>query len=362
MNDTGRYRVLGGPGSPYSMKMRAILRHRRLPHDWIVLPGYIGSDGELKKAGKGIIPVVQAPDGEYWADTTPMNLELDRRHPGRRSVLPDDAGDRFLSLLIEDFADEWLVLALFDLRWGSEIDQEFCARRQMAGWLGALPKAQFDATVERFKNRQTQLLASMGDRSANRPVLRSTYVEVLSALEAQLEVSRFLFGSRPSIADFALFGQLSQCAIDPSASSIMRADAVRTFQWAQDMDDTSGIEGNWREPGVPLGPGVDRLMITIRDVYLPFMVANAKTVERGGDKVSLELRGMPMSARANRYKQRCLGSLKLALADALACGATELEDTLRRYDCWDALQLEPHEAEKIVRLRHDVTEPHSGPF
>jgi glutathione S-transferase len=180
-----RYRILGGPGSPYSLKLRAALRYRRIPHNWIVPTGYLAESGELKEADKGMIPVLQLPDGRYWSDSTPMILALETRHPGQRSLLPDDPGDRFLALLIEDFADEWLVLPMFDYRWDAEVDQAFCSRRQMAGWLGAMPKVRFDEIIERFRERQTGVLARLGDREANRPLLRSTYAEVLAAIEAQ---------------------------------------------------------------------------------------------------------------------------------------------------------------------------------
>ncbi len=358
--DEGRYRILGGPGSPYSLTLRAAMRFRRLPHNWIVPTGYIGEDGELKLAGKGMIPVLQLPDGRYWADTTPMILELEKRHPGARSLLPDNPGDRFLALLIEDFADEWLMLPLFDYRWDAEIDQEFCARRQMAGWLGAMPATEFEAIITRFKARQTGVLSRLGDRDGNRPLLRATYAEVLAAIEAQLEVSRFLFGSRPSIGDIGLFGQLSQCAIDPSASAIMRRQAVRTFQWVQDLDDASGIEGAWRDPAEPLGPGVARLLTLIGEVFLPFMTANAAAVGGEQPNFKVTLRGMPMAARTNAYKAHCLGWLKRALAEALAAGATELEPLLRHHGCWEPLQLAPGEAETIPALSPESTGRRTG--
>lgn len=347
MSGTGRYRVIGGPGSPYSFKMRAVLRYRRIPHDWVVPTKFRDPEGELAKAGKGIIPVMQLPDGRYWADSTPMILALERMHPGFRSVLPDDPADRFLALLLEDIADEWLVFAMFDFRWAKQVDQEFCARRQMAGWFGAMPGDEFDKVVDFFRNRQIGMLARAGDLSTNRPLWYDGYRRVLEAIELQVQHSRYLFGGRPSIGDFGHYGQLSQLAVDPTPSEIMRRDAVRTYQWMHDLDDASGIEGNWRDPQSPLGPGVVALLELAGDTYLPFLVANAAAIAAGSKTYDLQLGGKSYPNPTRSYKRRCLLWLKAALAEVQGEPRARLENILKQYDCWEPLQFSDGE-EKMV--------------
>jgi glutathione S-transferase len=347
---TERYRVIGGPGSPYSFKMRAVLRYRRIPHDWVVPPKFRDPEGELAKAGKGIIPVMQLPDGRYWADSTPMILALEQMHPGSRSVLPDDPADRFLALLLEDIADEWLVFAMFDFRWAKPVDQEFCARRQMAGWFGAMPGAEFDKVVDAFRNRQIGMLARAGDLSTNRPLWTEGYRRVLQAVEKHLEHSRFFFGSRPSIADFAHYGQLSQLAIDPTPSEIIRSEAVRTYQWQFDLDDASGIEGEWRDVNAPLGPGVVALLQLAGDTYLPFLVANAAAIAAGTKTYDLKLNGETYPNPTRSYKRRCLLWLKAALAEVKGEPRERLESILKQYGCWEPLQFQPGEDKMVPPL------------
>jgi len=135
----GRYRILAGPGSPYSHKVRAALRYRHIPHDWTIPLGGFDGTGQsegLKAFGKRLLPVVVYPDGTPWNDSTPILHEMETLHPDGPSLMPPAAPQRFLARLVEDFADEWLAVILMAFRWTSDADVAFCARRQMAGWLG----------------------------------------------------------------------------------------------------------------------------------------------------------------------------------------------------------------------------------
>ena len=330
------YRLLGGPGSPYSLKMRALLRYRRLPHHWIVPQGYLGSKGELHQAGKGMIPVLQYPDGQYYADSTPLIYELEARHAGQRSVLPDDPAAAFLSHLIEDMADELLVAAMFDLRWSAELDRKFCATRQLSGWLGPIARPDLEALVEKFTHRQTTLRSTWVATEGGRHLLADFYVATLGVIESMLERSAYLFGNRPSIADFGLYGQLSQCAVDPSASAIMRARAPRTYQWTQSLDDACGVEGDWA-PASVWETSVREMLVLVGRYYLPLLIAHHLAIEAEEETFELVVGDHAWRGKTDRYKQKCLVWLQREWAGLDPAARNSIEPLLKETGCLEIL-------------------------
>ena len=90
------YRIVGGLGSPYSMKMRAVFRYRRLQHVFEMRNGKVSE--EVAHVRPSIVPMVRGADDRDWmVDSTPIIYELESRHSSDRSILPDSAGDRFLA-------------------------------------------------------------------------------------------------------------------------------------------------------------------------------------------------------------------------------------------------------------------------
>ncbi len=344
------YRLIGGPGSPYSMKLRAVMRYRRLPHHWVVPVGYINQGGELAKTGKTTIPVLQLPeDGSYWADSTPLVHLLEQRHPDERSLLPVDPADAFLSQLIDDFADEFLVGVLFSYRWGNPADLEFCPRRQLAGWLGAMPTEAFEKMVPMFRGRQVQKWGNgdYGTPSITGPLFEKVYFELLDTLEQLVTQSRFLFGSRPSLGEIGLFGQLSQLAIDSTASNLMKQRAPRVFQWVQDLDDASGVDGEWRTLQEQAPAALARMVQLVAAVFLPVAQAHIDAMLKKQPRVLTSSLGLPYEGIANAYTARCLLQLKTQFGRLEPSAQARVTDLIANPAIAELLQILPGEAAHV---------------
>jgi glutathione S-transferase len=83
----GRYRLIGSTASPYAIKLRALLRYRRIPFDWVIMSKTLRKATEHLRPN--LIPVLQYPDGTYRGETTTLAYDLESRHK-ERSVIPDD--------------------------------------------------------------------------------------------------------------------------------------------------------------------------------------------------------------------------------------------------------------------------------
>ena len=301
------YKLYGALASPYSMKIRAILRYRRITHIWS--HGRTAQEMASTKVRAPVIPVLEYPDGTFANDTTPLIYDLEARHE-ERSIIPNNASNAFITHLIEDFADEWLTKAMFGYRWLEEVDQI-----QMSEWLafdafkgGGLD--QITSFANMFRERQVGRMALVGCTRENFPLIEASTRRVLQALEGHVANEHWLFGSRPSLGEFGIYGQISQLGVDPTAQSMMRAEYPSTYRWLLHIDDASGIEGEWDTAKAPLKPVVETLLAEIGRVYVPFLLANKTAAEAGEKTFRIEVDGLPYEQGTFKYQLKCLADLR----------------------------------------------------
>jgi glutathione S-transferase len=281
--------------------------------------------------------VIQYPDGSWHNDSTPMIFDLEARVK-ERSIVPDNAGQAFLAFLLEDFADEWGTKAMFHYRWFRERDQ-----KQMSEWLafdrmGARGKASVMRAADTFRSRQVGRMAIVGCTPENAPVIEETAERILALFEAHVTEEPYLFGTRPSLADFGWMGQLSQLATDPTPHDLMRAKYPFTYRWLAELDDASGVEGEWRAASAPLPVAVKGLLKLMGEVYFPFLLANAGAVAKGEENFSLALLGRPYAQGAFKYQARCLEELRRAYARLDAPTKSQIDPLLAECGCLSPLK------------------------
>src|ERR1700744_6293577 len=302
-----RYRLIGSTASPYASKLRALMRYRRIPFDWVIMTKALRQQTEHLRPN--LIPVLQYPDGTFRGESTTLAYDLETRHAGR-SVIPEDKAVAFVCDLLEDLADEWAVKPLFLYRWWDPEDQAYVSRWAGEEWSVSDAATGSAEEIEQFRQRQISRMSILGATDENRPLLEESYRRILAAFEPHVAMNKYLFGSRPSLADFAWFGQLSEMATDPTPMRILRERAPFTDHWVRRLDDASGVDGEWHPRERALGSWVEALLRIAGELYLPFLVANAEAFAKGLERLEMNVWGLPYALAPFKYQVKCLQQLR----------------------------------------------------
>jgi glutathione S-transferase len=326
----GRYRLIGSTASPYAIKLRALMRYRRIPFDWVIMTKALRKQTEHLRPN--LIPILQYPDGTFKGESTKLAYDLEVRHP-ERSVIPDDKAVAFVCDLLEDLADEWAVKPLFLYRWWDPEDQAYVSRWAGEEWSVSDAATGGVEEIEQFRRRQISRMVILGATAENRPLLEESYRRILAAFEPHIGMRNYLFGTRPSLADFAWFGQLSEMATDPTPMRIIRQQAPFTDHWIRRLDDASGVDGNWHPRAQALGDFVEGLLRIAGELHLPFLVANAEAFAKALERLEINVWGLPYALSPFKYQVKCLDQLRAKFAELDTQDRAALQPLLERTGC-----------------------------
>ena len=337
-------RLVGNTGSPYTQKMVALLRYRRVPYaiTWGE-PGAVCDALGVQRPRPVFMPTFFfTGDGgglQAVCDSTPIIRRLEEMYP-RRSVLPGDPALAFIDYLLEDFADEWCTKYMFHYRWYPERDADNAGTLLPLGLDVSMPAEQLGQAKSWFSQRQIGRLYVVGSNDITAPVIDASYRRFLAAMESHLASQQYMLGGRPGAGDFGLHGQLTQLVgFDPTPRAIAHEVSPRTVAWVDQMRDQSGLEpqdSDW----VALEDQPDSLrglLTEIGRVYAPAQLANARAVQAGEQTWECEIDGAPWTQQTFPYQAKCLrwtneryralGAQDRARVDALLAG-TGIEDML----------------------------------
>jgi glutathione S-transferase len=318
MNSTLPLTLCGAFSSPYSLKMRAVLRYRQIPFTWVLRNSQWD---DLPPAPVPIIPVLAFPDDEggyreVMCDSSPQITRLEADYPDR-SLVPNDPALAFIDFLIEDFADEWVTKMMYHYRWAYDPDIEKAGRLLPLDQNLQLPDEHATKLHDYVIERQVSRRGLVGSTEANQPIIEDSYVRVLKILQRQLGQHHFMLGDRPGRGDFALYGQLKPMLWwDPTPMAMAVQHAPKAVNWIERVDDLSwwpdpdGDSGDGWLSIDDLGPAVHDLLREAGRCYAPFMIANAAALESGADEMVCEIDGQEYRQGPFKYQGKCLGWLR----------------------------------------------------
>jgi glutathione S-transferase len=313
--------------SYFTGKLEAYLRTKGIPY--VLREMTTGSFRACARAtGFLQMPQVECPDGTWLTDTTLIIRHLESQHPDP-AISPRDPAIRFIAQLIEDFGDESLWRPALYYRWAFADDARLMSSRLARGMLRDV-KLPFALRRQLILRRQQGVyLRRDGVTPATRHAIEHLYFDALAAMEAALETNPFVLGSRPTEADFGLFGSMFRHFFsDPTPAKIMRETAPRTLAWVARL---WAIEPKHfaAAPEVTAIPeNIRPLLRLVAETHLPYMAANASAVAAGAKTVRFADHGATFETPASPYRAWCFDELQRNFAELDATSRKTVETCL----------------------------------
>jgi glutathione S-transferase len=333
-----RLELMGAPGSPYTRKMIALLRYRHIDYA-VRWGGHQNPPAGYPQPKVNLLPTVYFANGagglKAEVDSTPIIRRLEAEYRGR-SVIPNNPLLAFLCYLLEDFGDEWMTKQMFHYRWAHQADAENAAPLLVYWSVPTLEEDAANQMAAMFAKRQIGRLYVVGSNEVTAETIESSYARLMHIFDTLFQKQGYVLGKRPSAADFAIYGQLTQLAIvEPTSAAVASRISPRVRAWLDRVEDLSGLDPesddwvNLDEIGDTLSP----LLTEIGRVYVPFLLANAAAAHAGAKSFETEIDGRAWTQPTFPYQAKCLEWIREQFVGLPADDQQAVRDLFETTDC-----------------------------
>ena len=294
--------------SPYSDKVRIFLQYKKLPFQEHTENAETRFSVLQARTGKTMVPVVITPDDKAMNDSTTIAAWIEAATPDPATRWKDPETDA-MAMLLEDYADEWLVRIMLASRWYHPADAAQNAAIIACGMTQGVAGLDFQRAAREFPPSIISTLPRMGATPANAEGWYAMWGRILRGLEAALARSLFLTGAAPHQADFAFYGMVNQVRRDPTGHDWVYDGPAKVNEWMERME--AAATGSLQpvvtalDDIATLAPLAEEMAST----YLRMQVANALAVESGASEVQATLAdGFAFRAAPAKYNAKLLAA------------------------------------------------------
>jgi glutathione S-transferase len=240
---------------------------------------------------------------------------LDQAHPERRLFPTGTEG--ILVRMVEEWLDEWFPRVVIHYRWNIPENAAFAGATLAAEMFPFLPgfiQRKLGAKVASWGKRAVRALAI--DAAHQKTAVEAELARLLGAAEAQLQVTPYLLGDRPTAADAAMMGALrAHIGFDPSTSRILTGFPT-VVQW---MKGTPAWDGSGAVASLQTPTDFARFVLDeAQGAYQTFIVGNANALAAGEKAFMADIHGAEVSLLARKYPETSRQVLRSAIAESLS--------------------------------------------
>ncbi len=329
--------VYGSEISYFTGKFEAYLRYKEIPYRYRPLDLRMYYWVVPRVLGATQYPSVQLSDGRWMSDTTPMILWLEQRHPDP-PILPADPVQRYLALLIEDYADGWLWRPAMHYRWSFADDRRLAAS-SLAREIVRLPLPRVSGSARSRAARRSCSSVATGSIGTPAPMPKAasggpTTAWSRSSLRAPSS-SASARRSRTSASWGRSGGTSSTTRRRPGCSPTLH----RRRTSGPPACGTPAAAGSAADTLLSEVPDdVSPLLREVGATHLEALDQNAQAHARDRPTHDLMVQGttyrdVPTSA----YRVWCLEQLRVAFERMPAAARDDVRSLLERHGCWEPL-------------------------
>lgn len=254
------------PHSYYSGKTRAYLRYKRIPYREVLSTLRVFHSFIIPRTGVKFIPVIQTDDEVVIQDSTETIDFLEQRYPDH-GVYPATPRQRLVSMLLELYGDEWLIIPGMHYRWSFWHEREHI--NEVLENFGLLLSPRAPRFIRRLAGKRfcqpfNGALPMLGVTPRSIPAVEQAYERLLDQLNAHFAQHDYLLGGRASIGDFGLIGPLyAHLGRDLYPLALMKRRAPKVYEWVQRMNSEQPRYGAF----LPNDEIPETLLPVLRDVF-----------------------------------------------------------------------------------------------